>query len=246
MSTGTDELVQEVCPLIAAHGWSYYFTPATAELAKTLGLDFGGMYFMGRGGVLGDVEWQVVHSAFGYFNPDVVRDAWNTGKAKVQPRTAARAYTECCQEHGRQKLSQVKGLEAFCEAAEAVNDAAEVAGLALYAAARAEPLAADLPARSLQLVSVLREFRGSAHLTAIVASGVPAKTAHYVKRPDAMALFGWAPDDMPVVSDDERQRLARAEILTDQIVSPAYSVLDAAGRSGLVEGMREIAAALSH
>lgn len=241
----SSELVQAVCPKIAAHGWAYYFVPETVARGEELGLDVFGFYFLGRGGVLGDVEWPVVHSAFGYFNPDVVRDMWNAGREVIAPREAGRVYLECCHELGRRRLSHIDGLKAFCEAAEQVNDAAEVPGLSLYAAISAEALASDLPARAMQLVAVLREFRGSAHLLSVVASGLHAKEAHYMHRPDFWAMFGWSDDDIPVLTDGHGPRLEAAEALTDELVLPAYSVLDADGATALLTGIDAIAAALS-
>jgi hypothetical protein len=245
MALTSSELVRAVCPKIADHGWAYYFAPETVARGEELGLDVFDFYCLGRGGVLGDVEWPVVHSAFGYFNPDTVRDRWNAGREKIAPRDAGRAYIACCHELGRKRLSDLDGLEAFCRAAEQVNAAAEVPGLSLYAAISAEPLASDLPARALQLVAVLREYRGSIHLLSVVASGLRPKEAHYLHRPDFWAMFGWSEDDVPDVTDDHRARLQAAEALTDSLVLPAYSVLDPEGAAALVAGIDAIAAALT-
>ena len=245
MPITTEELIKEACPLIRDHGWAYYFAPTTAARAEKLGLDLLSFYVMGRGGVLGDVEWPVVQSVFAYFKPDLIRDAWTAGKAIIDPRTAGRAYVESCHEYGRLKLAGVDGLDAFCNAAAAVNDAVEVAGLTLYAAARSEPLAEDAPARAMQLVAVLREFRGSAHLVALTASGVSAKEAHYINRPEAMALFGWSEGEEPAVTDEHRRLVKEAEALTDRLVTPAYSVLDEDGRAAMLDGIRAVSAALT-
>ncbi len=69
-------------------------------------------------------------------------------------------------------------------AADAVNEAADPVGLALYSGFRGELLVDDVPGRAMQIISVLREFRGSAHLIALRASGVDARTAHFIKRPE--------------------------------------------------------------
>ena len=244
MAMNPQELVKAVCPKIADAGWAYYFASGTVARGKELGLDVFGFYVMGRGGVLGDVEWQVVHSAFGYFNPEVVREMWNAGREKVAPRVAGRAYIECCQNLGRARLAAIEGLDGFCRAARAVIDAADNPGLPLYAAISAEPLAEDTPARAMQLVSVLREFRGSAHLLAVVASGLSPREAHFLRHPDDMGMFGWPDGDITQVGDEHRARLQRAEALTDELVSPAYSVLDPAAASSLVEGIEAIEVAL--
>lgn len=245
MPISTDELLDRACPVIRDNGWAYYFVPGTVARGEELGLDGASFYVMGRGGVLGDVEWQVVHSAFGYFNPELVKAVWNAGREKIAPRQAGREYLACCQAFGRERLSDTPGLEAFCAAAGAVNAAAEVPGLTLYAAAAAEPLPTDPPALAMQLMSVLRELRGSAHLLAIVASELTPKEAHYLQRPDFMGMFGWPEGDVPEVTEEHRRRLEAAEALTDRLVAPAYSVLDDDGRRALLDGLDGIVAAIT-
>jgi len=192
-----------------------------------------------------DVEAEVVVSAFGYFNPTVVRSMWDSAREVMAPRDAARAHLACCAELGRSTLTGVEGLEAYCEAAGAVNEAADYVGLPLYAGFRGEPLAEDPPARALQLTAVLREFRGGAHLLAVRASGLDAKTAHFVTRPNDGEMFGWTEADAPVVGPAEREAMVVAEALTDDLVRPAYAVLDENGADALAGGVERIAAALS-
>lgn len=240
-----EELVAAACPIIRDTGWAFYFTPDTLARGKELGLDGLQFYVLGRGGVLGDVEPSVVTAAFGYFNPAVIAGAWNAAAQIVPPRTAGREYMACCAAHGRAKLAGVPGLEAFVAAAGAVNDAADPDGLALYAGIAAEPLADDLPARAMQLITVLREYRGSAHLIAIRASGLSSKTAHFVKRPDDIRMFGWTEADAPVIDDSVLAAMDEIEVLTDRIVTPAFAVLDDAGRTALIDGLHAIQAALT-
>lgn len=240
-----EELVAEACPKIRDLGWAFFFAPATLAKGKELGLDGLRFYFIGRGGVLGDVEAPVIGSAFGYFAPSLIEKMWSSAKEKVAPRVAARAFMECGAEFGRDRLSAVADLDSFCAAADAVNDAADPVGLALYSGVKCEPLATDLPARAMQLVTVLREFRGSAHLVAIRAVGLDTKTAHFIRRPADIGMFGYTDADAPVITDVERAKLDRADELTDQLVLPAFSVLDEAGRDALVTGLDAIAAALT-
>lgn len=239
------ELVRQACPIINDTGWAYYFTPETQAKGAELGLKGPMFYFAGRGGVLGDCDADVVAAAFGYFNPAVIRRAWESATAIRPAREIGRAHFECCADLGRQKLGGVANLAAFVEAADAVNRAADPDGLALYAAFKAEPLASDLPGRAMQLVAILREFRGSAHLIAVRASGLTSKQAHFSKRPNDVAMFGWTPEDAPVLDDDVANRMKAAEDLTDHIVLPAYSVLDARGAQALLDGARAIKAAVA-
>jgi len=239
-----NDLMATVCPQIAHLGAAFYFTPETLAVGKSLGLGGLRFYFLGRGGVLGDVEPEVVLSAFGYFSPSTVTKMWNSSKAICQPRDAGRAFMECSAQFGRDHLGGVDNLEDFCAAASAVNDAADVVGLPLYAGVKAEPLSDDLPALAMQLVTVLRELRGSAHLLAVRASGLDAKTAHFLKRPGDMAMFGWADDDIPRVGDIERSKLAAAEALTDELLVPAFSVLDNTADASLRSGIEAIGKAI--
>jgi len=241
----TEELVATACPLIGSLGAAFYFDPETLAAGKKLGLDGFRFYFLGRGGVLGDVEAPVVQSAFGYFEPKLLTKMWDTGRARVSPREAARVYAEASRSFGRSRFAGVKGLEEFCAAALAVRDAAHPAGLALFAGLAAEPLADDPPAQAMQLVAVLRELRGSVHLLAVVASGVEPKVAHYFRRPDDFVSFGYAEDEVPLLTEVDRARMAQADALTDEIVGRAFGVLDELGGVALLDGLRSMTKAAS-
>ncbi len=241
----TQELIERVCPTIRDFGWAHYFAPETVTVGEGLGLDVFTFYFLGRGGVLGNVPAEVVTHAFGYFKPSLVEQMWDAGRAKVDPGEAAAAYFGCAADLGRERFGAVGGLGAFCEAAGAVHDAADATGLTLYAAARTLTLADDVPGRSMQLLSVLREFRGSAHLLAVRASGLDAKTAHFITRPKDIAMFGWSAEDAPVITEVERSKMAAAERMTDELVLPAYGVLDEASADAFATALGEIAAALT-
>jgi hypothetical protein len=240
-----EELVAVACPKISAMGWAFYFVPETFARGEELGLDGFSFYALGRGGVLGDVEPAVIASAFGYFNPALVATMWEAARKAAPPREAGHAYMECCAAFGRAHLSDVKGLDAFCDAADAVNNAADPVGLALYAGISSEPLVEDRPGRAMQLVSVLREFRGGVHLVALRATGLDAKTAHHIHRPNDGAMFGWSEDDAPTITADDRAKWKAAEELTDRLVLPAYAVLDAAGADALVAGLEAMESALA-
>ena len=241
----TDELIARACPIIRDIGWAHFFSPEAEAAAAEIGIDIFTLYGLGRGGVLGDVEPVVVASAFGYFNPEMVATLWNGGLAHIAPREAARVYLDCAAEVGRRRLADIEGLDAMVVAADAVNEAADPVGLALYSGFRGELLVDDVPGRAMQIISVLREFRGSAHLIALRASGVDARTAHFIKRPNDGAMFGWPADFMPEISDDQRAAWDAAEALTDQLVRPAYAVLDDDGAAALLRGLDDMTVALT-
>lgn len=238
-------LLDAASPLIGQLGAAFYFVPETMERGKELGL--GGMefYVLGRGGTMGDCDGTVAAAAFGYFNPAFLTKVWGDAKAKCDPRTAGTAHLECCANLGRSKLSGVAGLDTLAAALEKVNAAADPDGLALYAAIASEPLATDLPGRVMQLIAILREHRGSAHLVALRAVGMPTKVAHASKRPEMWKPFGYPEDEMPTLTDDDRRKLDDAEKITDAIVEPAYAVLSEAERTALIDGLKAVQAALA-
>ncbi len=239
-----DELVAAASAVIVDLGAAFYFTPATIARGAELGLDVIGFYTLGRGGVLGDVEAPVIVSAFGYFHPATLAAIWDASRAIAEPRATAAAFMECNHEFGRTNFSGVAGLDAYCEAAEAIVGGIHPAGLALFAGLAAEPLPDDAPARAMHLASVLREYRGSVHLACVVAAGVAPKVAHYIRRPGVFEIFGYSPNDVPTVSDADRRGLRHADELTNRVVAAAYSVLDEQAGRALMAGLTNMSGAL--
>ena len=224
-------------------GAAFYFHPDTLARGKELGLDGFRFYGLGRGGVLGNVESGVVHSAFGYFHPDLIAKIWNSAKEQVEPREAAREYIACAHVFGRSKFADIEGLDAYVDAVTAVIDAAEGTSLALFAGLRAEPVPGDAPAAAMHQAMVLRELRGSAHLAAIAAVGLHSSIAHAIKRPGDVATFGYG--EAPEVTDADRAAHARAEDITDDILVPAFNVLSDEQAAALVAGTTALHAALA-
>lgn len=240
-----EELVNTVCPILNDNGWKYYFTPNAIEVGKSMGLKGMEFYVAGRGGSLGDCEGSVVAAAFGYFNPVIIGAAWSLATAKQPARVIGDAHYEVAAQLGRDKLTDMPGLNEFTAAMEKVFNAADPDGFALFAAFKSMPIAQDTPGRAMQLAASLREFRGSAHLIAIRAVGLTSKQAHYVKRPNDVKGFGWGEDDAPLVDDAVRALMVEAEKLTDALCIPAYSVLNEAERKALVDGTKAFEAALA-
>ena len=240
----TAELVALASPIIASSGMAYYFAPPTLARGTEFGLDGLSWYIIGRGGPMGDTDPAAVAAAFGYFNPQTVIAAWNAAKDKIEPRRAGAEYLACGAEFGRTHLADVERTDALAEALLTVQRAADPQGLALYAAYAAEPVVDDAPGRTMQLLTKLRELRGSAHLLANRAVGLDPRTAHFVTRPEMYKMFGWDESDPPAVDDTTQALREKSEALTDALVTPAFDVLDESGRQALVEGLRAVKQAL--
>jgi hypothetical protein len=224
-------------------GAAFYFHPDTLAKGKSVGLGGFQFYVLGRGGVLGDVEPTVVHSAFGYFNPDRIASLWNSAREAMAPRDAARLYLECAYQFARTKLTDTASLGAYVEAASTVVAAVDDSAMALFAGLRAEPVPSDLPAAAYHYAILLRELRGSAHLVAVTSVGLPTKLAHAIKRPEVMAVFGWD-ETPPETTDDQRARLLEAENVTERILANAFGELSPAQASALIAGTTAMRSAI--
>ncbi|SFO91700.1 hypothetical protein SAMN04489713_110233 [Actinomadura madurae] len=175
-------------------------------------------YFAGRGGVLGDVDADVVAAALGWFEPGFVRAQWDEGVAVAGAREAARRYTLGCAAWGEEHLPDDPRL---CELAERVARVAEGSGLPLFCGWRAEPLPESGPARLMQLVQVLRELRGGLHLVATTAAGLsPLEAVLTQDGPDTARFLGWQGDFPECAS--LKPRRAEAEETTDRLSAAVY------------------------
>lgn len=238
----TTTLVRTISPTINGAGASFMFDAGTMAAGEPLGLDGLSMYVLGRGGVLGDVDADVVAASFAVFNPVALRMMWDGARSKASPADASAAYNEACAAFGRARLDGIDGLDAYVAAVGAVIAGASAVGMPLFAGWRAQPLAEDLPGRAMQLTNVLREHRGSAHVCAIAAAGLTGAQAHFLSKGESqMRMMGWD-EPWPDVSGLE-DRLAEAETDTDEMVGAAFAVLDDATADTVARVVAEIGAA---
>lgn len=192
-------------------------------------------YFAGRGGVLGDVDAEVVYSAFGWFCPAVIKPMWEQGVKVHGAREAAARYASACAEWGRDHLAGVEGVNRFSELAERVVEAAETSGRPLFAGWKVMPRVTDPPGHAMQLVHVMREWRGANHLTATTAVGLSPLEAILGQDGEGQAkFFGWS-EPFPPTTDELRGRRGYAEGITDRLCAPAYEALSGAERAEFVE-----------
>jgi hypothetical protein len=201
-------------------------------------------YFAGRGGVLGDVDAGVVIAAMGWWDPGLVRVMWERGLAVASAREGARRYAQACAEWAEEHLSGFADADRLSELAEKVVNGAEEAGLPLFAGWRAEPRAEGGPARMLQLVHVLREWRGSVHLVATTAAGLGPLEAIMTNEGEQQARFlGWR-GDLPDCSHLKDRHDLALEI-TDRLVAECYDrTLTPAERAEFAELVRQLGESL--
>jgi hypothetical protein len=217
-----EQTVQAADKLVHDVGSVWMLHPETHARGAALGYPKPmAFYFTGRGGVLGDVDASVIAAAMGWFHPGLVRLMWERGLAVADAREGARRYARACAEWADDHLADFAGADRFAELAEKLVTSADDSGLPLFAGWRAEPLADGGPARALQLVHVLREWRGALHLVATTAAGLsPLEAILTNEGPGQARFFGWR-DEHPDCAH-LKPRHTQAEEITDRLAARVY------------------------
>lgn len=250
MSLSAIDTVRAVSGPIGAFGGAFMLHPDTLSSCKDFGYPNGFAYYVaGRGGVLGDVDADVVAAAFGPFAPSLVRAMWEAGTPVEGAQASARRYAEACATWGERRLSGFEGSSRFVELAERVISATPTYGLSLFVGWRQLPRPNTVAAHAFFLMHLLREWRGSVHILAVAASGLsPLESILALDVSDGGGVekaqrFGWQ-EPFPDASSLRDKRLD-AERLTDELQVPVYeSSLSPNERSEFVNLVNDLVAHL--
>jgi hypothetical protein len=237
---------------IWALGGGFMMSREVKGLCDRVGLGSREMYFRGRCGVLGEVHADVVVAASIFFPADRVREWWEGGR-KLAADEAAGLYASACHAWGRRRLAGFEGAGRLAELLAAIADGSDVFCAPLFAGWRAMPRPAGEAELATHLLHVLREHRGARHTTAVVACGLDPLEATLVGAPGAgawdpgtgnasVARFLEWPEPYGAPSPEAVERRARAEEITDDLVAPAFGVLDEAERTELADLLAKAAA----
>ncbi|MGA0818998.1 MAG: SCO6745 family protein [Ilumatobacteraceae bacterium] len=225
--TTSSRAAADIAGPIGAIGGAFMLHPEVLGPGKEAGYPGGFAYYVvGRGGVLGDVDADVVVSAFGFFAPDLVASLWNAGVTVEGARAGARRYAEACANWGRSRLADFAQAERLADLVKRVVERADVGGLSLFAGWRGVDLPDDPAGRCYVLTHVLRELRGSVHLVACVASGLTpldAVLANPTGGIEQAEKFGWTGPFS--ISADLATKFAAAEELTNALMGRHLDVL---------------------
>jgi hypothetical protein len=217
------DLARSIDPALNALGVKYMLDPATGAIGKAAGYPRGFAFYMaGRGGVLGDVDPDVIYAAFMFFDKELVTSAWNQGIAVEGPGPASRRYAGAADAWAATNMQPSTDLPRFTELARKIVDGVDSAGLTLFAGLRALGLPSGDIECAYRLATYLRELRGCVHMHAIRAQGLTALQAMLASsHGERMAgLHGYQPpypDCSHLVAKRER-----AEALTDELMGDIY------------------------
>ena len=226
------DVARRLGPPVQELGEGFMVDPATRAAGRALGYPGWPFYFAGRAGVLGPASAAVVAAALAFFPQPFVRAQWDIALSIGPIEQAVSAYAASCRRWGREHLDGVRGLGRLCALGSRVIDGASRIGRPLFAGWAAVELPDgpdDDPGRAAQLLHVLRELRGGAHVLAIAASGLDPLTAVLIDPEsgvDGARYFRW-PQPFRTPTPDDRRRWAEAVRRTDALVAAELRVLDA-------------------
>jgi hypothetical protein len=208
-------------------GGAWMSTDAEEQATADAGMKDWQLYFLGRHGVLGDVDPDVIVAAAGVFPADHLRGEWEIARSLMTPEEATRRYVAVCHLWGRENLAGVPDIERLADLGQQLVDGADVVGLPLFAGWRALPVPSDPAERCAHVMQLLREHRGACHTVALTALRMPPLVAILTNTGgvDNAVEYGWQPP-FPAVTDNDRALRERVEDLTDDVVAQAYGVLD--------------------
>ncbi|MCF3963390.1 SCO6745 family protein [Streptomyces fuscigenes] len=163
------DAVREVCLAVNASHRFVYFVPETAQQAARFGIaERGPAYFAFRSAAMGAVPWQVTLATFYNFSPRAVRSMAGTWDAAPPERWQAARFEAVGDAMRRVGVDLTE--EEVAEARSLLDPvvaAAEYAGKPLAAANAAVALPGDPLAALWQQITVVREWRGDAHLVVL-------------------------------------------------------------------------------
>ncbi|HEY1222282.1 MAG TPA: hypothetical protein VGE75_02155 [Acidimicrobiales bacterium] len=219
-------------------GMSFYFTPTTTERAKTHGLNVYEFYGLGRGGVLGDVDFDAVFEAFTFFSASAMDMLWSKSREKADPKTVANDHVLAAFAFADETFGAVPSavLEGFAKAAFKVANAVPTGQHALFDGYKHFDAPSD-PVHAAYLGAILlRELRGGVHIHAVNEVGITPAQAAYLQAPFIFKLHGYGEDEVPEVTSELESKKQRAEELTTLGEAAYFDVLGNDERQALYDG----------
>jgi hypothetical protein len=200
-------------------------------------------YFAGRGGMLGEVNADVVTSALGWFEPDAVKAMFKEGTAPAGAPAAAARMAEAHSMWGQKHFAEVEGLDEMVGVTEEMVDGLEGSGIPVFVGWRDAERSESAAGRAAQLMQILREWRGGLHLVATTAVGLaPLEAILTNEGPGQATFFGW-PEPFPDCAAI-RSKHDEAETITDRLCASGLADALSADKYATFErGVRALRAA---
>lgn len=213
----------------------------TYKRGAELGFDGVDFYVAGRGGVLGDVDADIVSAAFVYFNPVAVRRAWEASAPVCSRAEAAASFAGSAHRWAGEHLADGPDYSRLAELAGAIVARASAAAAPLFAGWRHLDVPEDPKAAVVHHLNALRELRGGLHGGAVLATGLSPLQAFAEHSPHMAGIFGW--EELPS-TDGLAKQWQQAEDATNVALGLSFSALSAGELEELVNLADEVVAAV--
>lgn len=231
LSTVTADPIQLV-------GMSFYFAPSTVERAKERGLNVFQFYGLGRGGVLGDADYDVVFDAFTFFSHSAMGMLWTASREKGDPVDTAAAHVEAAYAYADATFGAIapEVLSKFSLAVQKVASSVAPGHHALLDGYKQFAVPAN-PVHAAYLGAILlRELRGCVHIDAVREVGLSPAEAAYLQDATIFKMHGYTDEDIPVVTPELEAKKRQAEDITSAAMASYFDVLTDQERADLREG----------
>jgi hypothetical protein len=217
---------------------SFYFAPSTIERAKERGMNVFQFYGLGRGGVLGDVDYDVVFDAFTFFSHSAMGMLWTASREKGEPAETAEAHVQAAYAYADATFGAipVDVLKKFSAAVHKVASSVAPGHHALLDGYKQFDVPAN-PVHSAYLGAILmRELRGCVHIDAVREVGLTPAEAAYLQDPTVFKMHGYSDEDVPTVTPELEAKKAQAEQITSAAVAAYFDVLSDEERQAIRDG----------
>jgi hypothetical protein len=208
-------------------GMSYYFDPATVERAKAHGLNVFQFYGLGRGGVLGDVDYDTVFEAFTFFSPSAMNMLWTKSREHADPVETANHHILAAYAYADATFGAVPldVLEKFAAAVIKVANAVPSGHHLLFDGYKNFSVPSN-PVHAAYLGAILmRELRGGVHIDAVREAGLSPVDAAYLQNSMIYKMHGYSDEEAPEVTEELQAKKQKAEELTTAGMAAFLSVL---------------------
>ncbi len=241
------ELSEKTADPVQVVGMSFYFDQLTIERAKELGLNVFEFYGLGRGGVLGNVDSDVVDRAFTFFHPNTMAFLWARPRQKADPVATASEHLQQAYAFADRTFGAVPAevLANFASGAHRVVAAVAPGHYALVDGYRQYPVPENAAHAAYLGAILLRELRGGAHIDAVKEVGLTPVEACYLQDATIFKLHGYGDDDVPVVNPALEEKKVEAEEITTRTMADFFSVLTDEECQQLADGADSMFSALA-
>jgi hypothetical protein len=234
---------KRLAPPVGELGARFYFDAGTRARAKELGLRSVEYYGLGRAGVMGDVEPEVVESAFTFFSPTAIALMYTGPRERLSASEAATHYLASADDYAERTFASLSSdvLEAVASTSSDLAMAVP-AGRYLVFDGYVTAAPATTPAASAYRgIITLRELRGGVHAQATITAGLAPADAAFVENPDVFSLHGFVDEDRRD-REGASARRALVEEETSRAMATYLEALSPDERAKLVDDVLAMAA----